>query len=522
MNTVLKRTVSLIATLFLLASLPAASVAGTGLPTSDVVPGALPIVHEPITITFLCDNGANDVVKNYNEVKFIQEAEKLTGIHIEWIHPLGKNEEYLSLLLASHEYPDIMENNFAKNYIGGAAQAAVEGVIVPLDALIAEYGPNLTAYFEKYPDLLKDVRESDGQIYGYPMSLPDLGSGLNYMGPQINKTWLDALGLDPPETLDEWEVVLAAFKEAYPDKPPFLSLDAFAEENGYVQMIFFAHGVTPRFWQEDGVVKYGPLEPGFKDALERLHKWYANGWLDNECVTDNWITYTAKRDMGDFGANYYWCNLTKKNGDEFIGLPMPTLEGGDRTINSNSETTIQDIIYAISTTNPYQAESIAYLDFFYGGQGMMLANWGVEYESYVVKDGVPRFTSIILNPPSDRPRDAALNLYTALTHAFPKQHIAAATYAFRTPAEGEALDMWNEHKDVYKIPTARYMSADDADAYSRIDADMRKYVSMMMTGFMMGTESFDKWDTFQSTLKRLGVDEYLALQQKNADIYFAR
>ena len=34
-----------------------------------------------------------------------------------------------------------------------------------------------------------------------------------FSGPILRKDWLDELGLEVPETIDEWENVLAQFKE---------------------------------------------------------------------------------------------------------------------------------------------------------------------------------------------------------------------------------------------------------------------------------------------------------------------
>ena len=77
--------------------------------------------------------------------------------------------------------------------------------------------PNLKAIFEKYPEYRTMCTAPDGHIYSFPW-IEQLGEGkeaIQAIGniPYINKKWLDFLGLKVPETTEELEKVLIAFRD---------------------------------------------------------------------------------------------------------------------------------------------------------------------------------------------------------------------------------------------------------------------------------------------------------------------
>jgi len=492
---------------------------GTTTASANFNASGYPIVNEKITISFFINNQTAAVATTYNDLLFIQEAERITNIHIDWIHPTTTTNEQLQLAIAAHEYPDIILANW-NNVYGGVIPAADDNVIIPLEDSIEKYANNIWTYLKKYPELMPYMKAGNGHIYGFPMSAPETGAQLNYLGPMINKTWLDAVGKGIPTTLDEWEDVFASFRQAYPDKPTFCTLQPFIDDGagGYVPMVFSAYGVRGfKLWQENKIVKYGPLTAEWKTALERIHTWYANEWLDNEFMSHDWSTFTALRDEGDHGAEYYWCRLNR-NQNEWTGCPQPTLEKGGAVTQNEAGTSISVSMYSISSTNPYPNESVRYMDFFFGGEGMMLANWGIEGESYTMVNGVPEFTSLIL----DRENDEPLQLYTTLDHGFPFMVVQDASLNFRTPSERDTLAMWNVWKDSFKIPPNGNLSSDEQDELSRIKPDIDTYVREMITAFIIGTSSFNDFDTFLNKLKQLEVDKFMELNQQNADIFYAK
>lgn len=99
----------------------------------------LPIVKAPLTLNMLA--GQSPLHGEWKDKLLWKEAEKRTGIHIEWtLVPQANLEEKKNLLLASGEIPDAF-------YGGGITSQDMisygqQGVFLPLNDLIDKYAPN--------------------------------------------------------------------------------------------------------------------------------------------------------------------------------------------------------------------------------------------------------------------------------------------------------------------------------------------------------------------------------------------
>src|SRR5699024_5417034 len=118
-------------------------------------------------------------------------------------------EEYLNklpILFASGELPDAIQTDGIEDH---AHEGALEnGIFMELNSLLEEYGSNI---LEDVPD---EVWESprvsrDGKIY----AIPTLNAAPNTRTAYIRKDWLDKLGMDTPETLDDWLAYFEGIKE---------------------------------------------------------------------------------------------------------------------------------------------------------------------------------------------------------------------------------------------------------------------------------------------------------------------
>ena len=102
---------------------------------------------------------------NYSELPFRKNLEKVTGIKVKYEHPpSGQERETLNVLLASREYPDIIEYAWP-GYPGGVTKLFNDGVILELTDLMKQYAPNLAAYYESNPEIAKQVKSDDGKFY---------------------------------------------------------------------------------------------------------------------------------------------------------------------------------------------------------------------------------------------------------------------------------------------------------------------------------------------------------------------
>ena len=90
-----------------------------------------------------------------------------------------------------------------------------QGLLQPLNDLI-DHAPDILAAFEFKPYFRPEITTPDGNIY----TLPHFEECYHCSVRQklwINTTWLDTLGLQMPNTTDDLEAVLLAFKEQDPN-----------------------------------------------------------------------------------------------------------------------------------------------------------------------------------------------------------------------------------------------------------------------------------------------------------------
>ena len=66
------------------------------------------------------------------------------------------------------------------------------------------------------------------------------------------------------------------------------------------------------------------------------------------------------------------------------------------------------------------------------------------------------------------------------------------------------------------------MTSDEANRYATIMGDVNTYVGEMTTKFILGSEDLSGWDAYVESVKGMGIDEAISLQQAALDRFFAR
>ena len=121
-------------------------------------------------LTYWVELNANvsQVVKEMGETEFAKELQKRTGIKVKYEHPpAGQATEAFNILVASGDYPDIIEYTWT-NYPGGPVAAIDNGVIIELNEAFEKYSPNISALLNNYPNIRNMIRTDAGQHYCYP------------------------------------------------------------------------------------------------------------------------------------------------------------------------------------------------------------------------------------------------------------------------------------------------------------------------------------------------------------------
>ena len=167
------------------------------------------LVDEPVTLSIL--NRLSPDQPEAGNLPFFAYLEDVTGVDLEFESYKGEvsgYEQKVNLVFASGDLPDIVYDSVPRPFI--INQAAI-GNIVPLNGLIENFTTNIGPFLEARPEVRRDITDLDGNIYALFL-LNELEDRL-YDDPYfINQEWLDRLGLDMPETTEEFREVLLAFK----------------------------------------------------------------------------------------------------------------------------------------------------------------------------------------------------------------------------------------------------------------------------------------------------------------------
>jgi putative aldouronate transport system substrate-binding protein len=510
----------------------------TGEQTSDGTV-TLPLTQEPVTFTYWVPlaSGAREVIPDYSKNFVYEELEKLTNVKIEFIHPAGSKQEQFNLMVGSGDLPDIIEQG--ELYKGGMDRAIADGIYIRLNELVDEYAPNFKKLIESNPELKKEVTTDEGNLTGFGMITSDVyGTPDNpvpldvvrespWTGPFIRKDWLDDLGLSIPTTLDEWYTALKAFKEQKNADAPIIFMN---HENGIdttAGTFVSAFDIGPAFYLDtkDNKVKYGPIEPGFKEYLTVMNKWYSEGLIDPDFPTRDDASCQALYMSGEAGAVLQeGTGLVLEGraaGIEFTAAPYPKKDASSE-IHWRYKNPLCRATYGVITTaceNPELA--VKWFDYHYTEDGFKLFNFGPEGRSYDGLDekGRPKYFDYI--EVDGRQYPLAANNYegfdkintTFRVHNGPYLKSDLRANPRRWMEDLEAMRApWAETPDDYVLPPIT-MTAEEGDEYASIMSDVDTYKDQMILKFIMGTEPISSFDNYVEQVKSLGIDKAIAIQE---------
>lgn len=463
-------------------------------------------------------------VSNYGETPFAKELQKRLGVTIEYTHPTqGSELEKFNLLVASENLPDIIEYTWV-NYTGGPSKALADNIITALD--IENKAPNLYAYIKETPEVEKMMKTDDGKYFCFPFIRGERSLQTS-AGAIVRKDWLDDLGMDMPETIDEWEEMLKAFKTKKGAKYPM----CYAPYYEIWGLFAGAWGIADGLYVDNGEVKYGALEDGYKEFLTNMADWYKKGYMPPDFSTMEQSLIDSYLINGDSGVMIgsvgsgigRISDAAKEEGFLLAGAPYPTLKKGEKPQFGQMDNRVPGTYATITRDCKNVDLAMKVLDYGYSEEGRMLFNFGIEGESYEMKDGYPTYTDIITKNPDGLSMSGAMARYLQAYNAGPfiQDVRYMQQYAARDNQQ-EAIKTWsNTDMEKHLLPEISLLPKDTNAMAKKISA-VNSYKDEMLVKFITGAESLDNYDKFVKGLKERGIDEYLKLMNEAYQRYEER
>lgn len=334
-----------------------------------------------------------------------------------------------------------------------------------------------------------------------------------------------------PKTMDDWYTTLTTFKNDFGATAPFV-LDA--TNHWHYSAFAEAYGAAYDYIQKDGKVVFGPIEPGFKDFLTEMNKWYEEGLLDPNYLTSDKKARDAAVTTGQAGAlwgavgggigKYMEAAQATDPDFELVGAPSPTLDGTS-TPMSGYKADYAGLSGMAITSNCKNVElAVKFLDYGYSEEGNMLYNFGTEGVSYEMQDGKPVYTSLITNNPDGLTMAQAMSYYIGASHmggGFVQDLDYYNQYLARQQ-QRDAVKTWSETDAANTLIPPIALTAEESAECGSIDTDIWTLVDENVAAFIAGERSIDEFDDFVEEVKSLDVDRAIEIKQAALDRYNAK
>ncbi len=492
----------------------------------------LPLSAEKVTLTMYAgamDGNFAAVANDYNENAFFQELEKRTNVHIEFqTVPMGSTDAF-NLMIASGELPDLIYGPGA--YQDGMDAAIDDGYYLDMTPYLETHLPNYNKLRTQNEEMKRNSTTDSGRIAAVYQIYQTEQSP--WMGLMIRKDWLNELNLEVPTTVSEWETVLTAFKE---EKGAYAPMSLGGDLGLYGQGFGISAGAvfsTP--WQNvDGKVVFSNTSDNMKAFLTVLADWYKKGLIDPDFMTkqsaffaDTAMVTTGQ--TGVFNSIYTLPDMFKGASEdkdfEVVAIKNPIPDSGEEGRVGYVIPVIGGAGMAVSADSKNKEIAMKWLDYMYSEEGALLANYGVENDTFTFNEqGKPVFTEKITKNPDGMAMAQAMAFYTLPPSFLACYYDWTRELAGVSESSIHMMDVWKEQKTDYNYPAQATMTNEENREFASLyTSNIQTYAAEKITQFITGVNDINtEWDNYVSTIKDLGIDRCIEIKQAALDRYLAR
>lgn len=422
--------------------------------------------------------------------------------------------EAFNLLMTDLVLPDLVAGNYVD-----ITKYGLQGAFTPLNDLIDEYAPNIQKAFELYPEAKATVTAENGNIYCIPFIYTENISEIWW----IRQDWLDAVDMEMPTTLAEYEAVLTAFANEDPngngakDEVAFFMRKSNADHS--LRPLMALYGVNDN-WHiaEDGTVQIGSYTDAFKDAMKGISSWYKQGLLDPEILTPDSYVRETLFPANNGGSTHDWIPSTSAynesmqeyvDGFNLVGM-LPPADVNGNVWEAYSRARIPGDAWGISADNEHPVESIKFMDWLFSDKGREVTTYGILGDTYEYgDDGLPYYTDKIMNS------DQAVNLQIFQMGGMIPRMAFLHVYRYEElMMSEEGQRSYNIYKDAEVVGSLNA----NAPALSFTDEENKILTSTWVQCRSYTLEKINSWtyngdkidaefDDYIAALKKMGMDD---------------
>jgi len=415
----------------------------------------------------------------------LKEIEKRTNtkLNITWVTGPDYNDRQ-NVVLASGDLPDLMK--LTDMTVPQFQTMVKQGAFWDLTPFLKDY-----KHLMEYPKIVWDSTTIDGKNYVVPIVRPLNG----FAFPAIRKDWLDKLGLEVPETMDELYEVMKAFKEHMPDGKK--DTYGYTMRADFIENIFNAS--NGKWKLVDGKLVDVTLEPGTREAILYRKKLYDEGLIPPDFAVMKedqfWDLATSGRagvTSETIEALWRWTYDQWKRNPEVDWLPLVSLAASHGPFVPQYRGYIGVVAIPKKVPEEKVRKILSLLDFGASEEGGTLALYGIEGIHYTLEDGFYVTTEQAVKD-------------SVGVGAFGKIFMRYDPYMYAF-APGMPKEIFERNKTI--IDERAKISVPDpsvglvSETNIRVGADYTKKINDLKTQIIMGKADIGAWDQFVNELKQ--------------------
>ena len=374
----------------------------------------------------------------------------------------------------------------------------------------------------------------------------------------MNTTWLDTLGLQVPDTTDDLEAVLLAFKEQDPngngeaDEIPLTGATGTWSADVYdypMNPFIYNDGQTYLYINHNKEVDFNANKPEWREGLRFMAGLYAQGLIDPQAFTQNLdaaraVTNTEPYVVGSYTAGHN--RMFPRNSDLWPQYTaVPPLMGPTGVRNSAYwPSGVDRGKFAITNkaSDAQARKAMEMANYSYTEEGTIREIWGMPTNSEGTVNwrwpeanelGINGNPGIVWGSPHAWDRTArkdAWNMELIFWHA----DLFLGWVQDQNPmteAGYERFLFLESQKYIKHVPPpdmrvtvgrgqsgGLYFPEDVAQRIAQIQTEVQAYVRQNMAAFITGQKDLDAdWDAYVADLDALGIQEYVDTYQNAMD-----
>jgi len=282
-------------------------------------------------------------------------------------------------------------------------------------------------------------------------------------------------------------------------------------------------------------INHGLLSDGYKQWVQLMVDWYAEGLIDPDFMANDANALKAKITngevglyIGSMGGNWVsFCKVLEETVPEANLMYMHWPQGPDGvayTANSTVNNICNGNGVSITSKCTNIDAAMRYLDYGYSDEGIALLNYGIEGTTYEYdSNGDVVFTPEMKKETDEKGTDYALGEYAfgGISSWATLQAVPLIKLTRTYPGQYEMVNVWGDVNESMCMPPLT-PTVEEATTMANIINQVTTYRNEMIGKIIMGQVPMSEYDTVVENAKNMGLEQAVAIQNAALARYNAR